>query len=76
MNYRVIYELADTEDRITIDEAAATLGITKDELQAEVDRRCKELYENNISNVEDIYLDYLKECDAEAEAEAKLAAAD
>ena len=69
VNYRVIYELAETEDRITIDEAAATLGITKDELQAEVDRRCKELYNTGISEVEDIYLDDLKERDAEAAAD-------
>lgn len=66
VNYRVVYELAETEDRITIDEAAATLGITKDELQAEVDRRCKELYETSVSNVEDIYLDDLKEREADA----------
>lgn len=74
VNYRVTYEGAETGDLITIDEAAATLGITKDELQAEVDRRCKELYETSVSKVEDIYLDDLKERDAEAEADAKLAA--
>lgn len=61
VSYRITYELTETEDRITIDEAAATLGITKDELQAEVDRKCKELYKTNVSKVEDIYLNYLEE---------------
>lgn len=76
VDYRVTYELTETEDHITIDEAATTLGITKDELQAEIDRRCKELYKISVSKVEDIYLDDLKERDAEAEVDAKLAAAD
>ena len=76
VNYKITYEVVETGDLITIDEAAATLGITKDELQAEVDRRCKELYETSVSKVEDIYLDDLKEREAEAEADAKLAAAD
>ena len=76
MDYRVIYELSETGDRLTIDEAAATLGITKDELQAEVDRRCEEIYNAGISEVEDIYLDDLKRHDAEAEADARAAEAE
>lgn len=61
VDYRVIYELAETEDRITIDEAATTLGITKDELQAEVDRRCKELFKTNEIYLDNVYLKYMED---------------
>lgn len=76
IKYDVNYETYDNtdnsknQDSITVDEAANLLGTNKEFLEAEVDRRCKELYKLSEDKLMDEFLKYMEEQKADAEISA------